>query len=397
MKIRLLLFLFTFICSPLFSQYLDLSPKAEISVLTIGPGNSLNDSFGHSAFRVKDNSSDLDIIFNYGVYDFEAENFYLKFARGKLNYIVDVSNYENFKNYYIRQNRWIKEQVLDLSENDKQKVFNYLANNSEPENKYYLYDFFYDNCATKMKDILVDGVGLNIGFIEPDGFEAYTFRQLIQEKLHWNSWGSLGIDIALGSVIDKTADPEEHMFLPDYIFSFFENAGLAESDKKPLVKATNSIFDNTIVEKKNNLLSSPFVIISLIGVLMILITFRDHKKNERTRIIDLFIFLLTGISGVVLLLLWLATDHTATAQNYNLLWAFAINIFLIGQVFKKKPKKWFIRYLKFLVIMLCLLLLQWIAGIQGFAFALIPLLLALVIRYLFLIKHFNKINSTTNH
>lgn len=104
-------------------------------------------------------------------------------------------------------------------------------------------------------------------------------------------------------------------------------------------------------------------------------------------------FSTSGIIGIILLLLWFATDHEATAQNYNLLWAFAINLFMIAQVLKGKPKTWFIKYLKFLLIMLCLLIMHWVIGIQRFAFALIPLIIALFIRYGYLVKYYTKLNT----
>ena len=125
-----------------------LSPQAEISVLTIGPGASLNDAFGHSAFRIKDPIKGTDLVFNYGVYDFNTPNFYLKFAQGKLNYLIGLNYYEDFFETYISQNRTIKEQVLNVSSSEKQKLFDYLLNNIKPENRAYLYDFFYLARAT---------------------------------------------------------------------------------------------------------------------------------------------------------------------------------------------------------------------------------------------------------
>ncbi len=96
----------------------------------------------------------MDIVFNYGVYDFDTPNFYTKFAQGKLNYKIGANYFEDFKESYIRQNRTIKEQILNLSLDERQQVFNFLSKNYEPENQYYLYDFFYDNCATKIKDVI---------------------------------------------------------------------------------------------------------------------------------------------------------------------------------------------------------------------------------------------------
>lgn len=388
MKHKILFLLFFFIVNNTFSQYNQLTPNAKISVLTIGSGSSLNDSFGHSAYRVKDDS--IDIVFNYGVYDFDTPNFYTKFAQGKLNYKIGANYFDDFKESYIRQNRTIKEQVLNLSQTEKQRIFNYLSNNYEPENKYYLYDFFYDNCATKIKDVLDEALNNNVKFNEPKPFENKTFRTLIQDNLDWNSWGSFGIDLALGSIIDKQAAANEHMFLPEYIHFFFENATITNSPEKKLVKVEKVIFNKIESKQSNNFLMSPIFIIGLISCIIIYFTFLDYKKNVRRKWLDVLIFCITGIIGIVILLLWFATDHEATAQNYNLLWAFAFNLFVIGQVLKSKPKIWFIKYIKFLLIMLCLLIMHWIIGIQRFAFAIIPIIIALFIRYIYLINFYKK-------
>jgi hypothetical protein len=386
MKHFLLLISFLFINQTVLSQYKSLSPDSRISVLTIGPGSSLNDSFGHSGYRVKD--SLMDIVFNYGVYDFNTPNFYTKFAQGKLNYKIGANYYEDFKESYIRQNRTIQEQILNLSLDEKQKVFDYLSKNYEPANQYYLYDFFYDNCATKIKDVLVYSLNDNIKFNKPESFENKTFRTLIQENLNWNSWGSFGIDLALGSVIDRKASATEHMFLPDYIYRFFDAASLKSNSDKKLVIEKNTIYKRTDTTASNNFLTSPLLIMLLISLGIIYITYIDLKNKRRSKWLDIILFLFTGSIGIIILLLWFATDHEATAGNYNLLWAFAINIFMVIQVTKNKPGSWFRKYIKFLVIVMCLLALHWIIGIQRFAFVIIPLLIALLIRYLYLIKYY---------
>ena len=120
---------------------------------------------------------------------------------------------------------------------------------------------------------------------------------------------------------------------------------------------------------------------------------KDYKNNKQSKWLDITLFIITGLIGILILLLWFATDHTGTHQNYNLLWACAVNILVIGQLFKKKTSDWFTKYLKLLVILLCLLPLHWIIGVQVFAIGLIPLLIALFVRYLFLIKHYNKVSD----
>ena len=385
MKIRLLVILFISVFHSISSQ--TLSPNAEVSVLTIGSGSSLNDAFGHNIFRIKDPLNNLDIAYDYGRFPFNEPGFYLNFARGKLNYSIGKSNYHDVKDFYIWQNRTIKEQVLNISAEEKQAVFNFLINNYRPENREYLYDFFYDNCATKIKDVLESSLNSQITFNEPVGFEQKTFRTLIQDNLDYNSWGSVGIDIALGSVIDKTASPEEHMFLPEYIHSFFS---LATYDNPPrqLVKDDRIIYKQKETKTQNSFLTSPLLFFSIIAIIILFITYRDYKSHKRNRYVDAFIFAITGLVGVFLLLLWFATDHTATAQNYNLLWAFPLNIFFLWKANEKK--NWVIKYLKFLVIMLCLMTFHWILGIQVFAYALIPFLIALLTRYVYLINYFKE-------
>ena len=196
----------------------------------------------------------------------------------------------------------------------------------------------------------------------------------------------MGIDIALGSVIDRTATPEEQMFLPENIHRFFSKATLQNGE--PLVSKSETLYTEKEKNKSANLWSSPLVILSLIALGILWITYSDYKKNKRTKWLDITLFTITGLIGVFLLLLWFAADHSTTAHNYNLLWAFALNVFMIGQICRTQPKSWFSRYLKFLVIMLCLLVFHWLVGVQVFAVTLIPLLIALAIRYVFLVQFY---------
>lgn len=386
---KALLSLFLFISVQfIFSQQNLLSEKAEISVLTISPGNSLNDAFGHNAFRIKDSSINLDKTFDYGRFDFEAPNFYLNFAKGKLNYSIGDSTFYDFLRFYTYQNRTVKEQILNLSLSEKQSLFNYLLENNKPENRNYLYEFFFDNCATKIKDVVNITLNNAIDFKPPKGLKQEPFRTLIHNNLNRNSWGSLGIDVALGSVIDRKATLEEHMFLPENIHKFFEVATI--KNETQLIKKSKVLYKQKETVKSSSFLTSPLFIFGVIAILILYITFKDYKNNKQTKWLDIVLFSITGLVGVFILLLWFATDHKGTHQNYNLLWAFALNILMIGQLVKKTINNWFIKYVKLLIILLCLLTLHWIIGVQVFAIGLIPLLVALFIRYIYLIKIFSQ-------
>lgn len=382
---KLLFFSFKIIIA----QPITLSEQSEISVLTVGPGESLNDSFGHSAFRIKDATLGIDVTYGYGEYDFDAPNFYLKFAQGKLNYLISKIDFNRFYQVYSYYNRSIKEQVLNLSKPEKQKLYNYLENNYQPENRRYLYDFFFDNCATKIKDVINIAVNNSITYNKPKDFKDATFRTLVQNNLNQNSWGSLGIDLALGSVIDRKAATYDHMFLPENIHAFFEVAKI-DDGKKHLVLRSYLLYEQRGTFKSGSFLTSPLFIFGLIGIFILYITYKDNKNNKQSKWLDIALFSITGLIGIFILLLWFATDHKGTHQNYNLLWAFGLNILMVGQFFKNEISIWFIRYVKFLMIMLCLLTLHWILGVQVFAIGLIPFLVALFVRYLYLVSHLKK-------
>ena len=367
---------------------LQLTEASEISVLSIGPGYLLNDSFGHSAIRVKDPLYNFDVVYDYGRYDFEAEGFYLDFAQGKLNYMIGRTEFEDFLSFYEYQNRRVQEQQLNLSTKQKTAFYYFLTENIKPKNQSYPYDFFYNNCATKITDAIESILEDQITYLPPSTFEQDTFRNLIRSDLNQNSWGSLGIDVALGSKIDQLASVKEHLFLPKNLYLLLENAQIGSTDLK-IVKKSKILTSSSFVKTFEGF-SSPLAILSLIAFAILFVTFRDHKKNKRSKWLDVSLFAFTGLIGLALLLLWFATDHTATSDNYNLLWAFATNLLFIPSILKTRLTNRGIKYIVFLVILLALMLLHWITGVQSFAIGLIPLLIAICVRYLFLIRHFNK-------
>ena len=374
------------------TQINTLAKDAEISIITIGPGKQLYDSFGHNAIRVSDPSNGKDLAFNYGTFDFNTPNFYIKFGQGKLPYALSVSTYDGFLRNYIAEKRWIKQQKLDLTYGEKIAIFEFLLNNAQPSNREYQYDFFFDNCATRIRDVLAVNLGSKLSY-KPEQYAAslYSFRELIQQRLHWNSWGSLGIDIALGAVIDRTANPWEHQFLPDYVFESLKSATITRNNKtSALIKKETTINNPGPMARNSAFLLSPFFVFLVLAIGIVYRTLRDSKQQKRSRWLDTVLFFVTGIVGVLLLVLWLATDHTATVTNYNILWAFPLNLIFCTLVSKKAPKKWLINYVSFLIILLTLLVVHWFTGVQVFAPALLPLVIALFIRYVYLVRYLKR-------
>lgn len=365
-----------------------------ISVLTMGPGSSLSDSFGHSAIRVQDKSKNYDLVFNYGVYDFNDPNFYSNFIKGYLNYSLGVSYYKDFKSSYISNNRSIKEQVLLLPDVLNRKIADRLIFNSKPENKNYRYDYFSNNCSTIIKDIidesLIDYDYENDYIVENKG--KNTYRNLIYENINKNSWGSLGIDICLGSYIDQEIDVKKNTFLPEYLFEYLNSSYYKHPDlsnKIKLVKKNNFInYENKEFQNlnSNNLFYSPLFIFIIISSFLLFLSSRD-LNNKVIHLILQSTHIITSAIGFLLLFLWFFTDHFTSAYNYNLLWANPLNIILI---FKSINKKWKIALLKLLLLSLALIVLHSITNVQVFNISLYPFFIFLAFRYLQLIKYYSK-------
>lgn len=383
MKISLVLFSLL-ACLSLSAQYAKLSDQAEVSLITVGPGPTLVDCFGHSAFRVKDPALNLDKAYNYGIYDSDGESFYLKFASGTADYIVAAYDFSLFLDSYVRQNRWMTEQVLNINQEEKQAIFEFLENNTLPQNKYYRYDQFFDNCATKLRDIPKSVLGDKLEFHGEYLTEEASYRDLVDENSFNHLWLDLGIDIGLGNIVDRKADVEARMYLPDYVLSAYEHATINRNGvEEPAIKSTYKLFESDYYEQKRDSLS-PTLVMSVIALIVIILTVRDYKTKKRSRWLDLVLFLITGLIGLIVLLLWVATHHTTTVNNLNVLWAFAPNLVVAFLIVKKAPKKWLMVYVRFLVVLLIAMTCAWLAKLQVFNTALIPLMIMLVVRYVYL-------------
>lgn len=373
----LALFLFSF---STFSQAPLLSDQAEISIITCGPDpNELYSAFGHSAVRVNDPVNGIDYAFNYGVFDFDQPNFYLNFARGRNYYMLAVYNYENFEWAYKRDGRFIHEQVLRLTASQRDKIYNFLLWNAQPENRTYRYDYYHDNCATRIRDILVEQLGNDL-IVDSTFFEAtHSFRQKTTEYLDPLPWGDLGIDICLGLPIDRTMYPSEYVFLPDYLESFVDHMQVkSDSGMVALVKEKRIGNPQTVVGWAS--LIHPWVGLSGLLVLIVLISFFDWRRKKLSRWFDVMLFSITGLIGILLFVLWLFTDHHDAARNFNLLWAFPLHFFAAILLFSKRTKNLLSNYFLVCVVILAGTLAFWWALPQELNVYLIPVVIGLGIR-----------------
>lgn len=374
-KITALLVLVTSLCH----AQIRLSDEAEISVLTLGPSQeALFTAFGHSAFRVYDPVNRIDAAYNYGVFDFDQPNFYLNFARGNNLYMLGVMSYPHFEYAYIADNRYIHEQVLNLQPQQKQRLFEFLEWNARPENRQYLYDYFYDNCATKIPEVTLKVFGDSVVFDGSYVTTNYSFRELTDLYLKAQPWGDLGIDIGLGLPTDKKATPYQYMFLPDFVESGFAHATILHNgQREPLVERTNIIYESR-PEDNSPTFFQPLVIFMILLLLTMFLSYRDIKRGRLSMVFDGVVFAILGFLGVCLLLLWTATNHQASASNFNLLWALPTHLIAVI-AFIRQPK-WLQSYFLAVAFLSTLLLIVWPLLPQMLHYSLIPFVLAIGLR-----------------
>lgn len=382
MHSKKIIFLFVLLCTTLGFSQPELSKNATISLLTVGTADELHSKFGHSAIRIKDSGLGIDVIYNYGHFDFNTPNFYVKFTQGKLLYELSRNSYSNFMYGYEIENRWVKEQVFNFTQKQKNDFFKFLEKNYLPENRYYKYDFLFDNCSTRIPDALKTVLGDELNFDYSQIENQYTFRELLHQNLNTNSWATFGIDLALGSVIDREATFYEQMFLPIYVFKQLPYTTI---NNTPVVTKDVLLLNEKPREDSSIFLLSPLFWVLTILLIVALITYRDYNKQSRNRSLDFLLFFITGIAGLLILFLWFGTDHKATGGNYNFLWTFPLNLIVAFTLLKKeKLPNWLYFYLIGLGVLLLIAIVLWVFKVQVFNILIIPILLALIIRYSFL-------------
>lgn len=385
---KFLLFFFFFIITRAYTQNAQLSVFSEVSIITSGAGNDLYEKFGHTAIRIKDPALKLDLIYNYGFFDFEQPNFHINFLKGFMKYKLVRYDFNYALQNAERDERWVKEQVLNLTVKEKNDFFSFLEHNALPENASYLYDPFFNNCSTKPRDIIKTIIGEKL-ILSDDFTSDKSFRQLMNSKINPNTWGGLGMNIILGSVLDKKATTEQYMYLPDYLFKALSIAKIKKDAKtENLVQKTKNLLQfKEKVHKSNGF--SPFLVFSILLLAVGFITFRDYRKKQRTKWLDFTLFLVIGVLGILILFFWLFSNHSKAPNNFNVLWALAPNAVVAFFLLKSTPPKWVSAYIKFSLLLLILIPILWLSKVQLFSWALIPLFILLAIRYLFLQKTLN--------
>ena len=290
-------------------------------------GDEAWETFGHTAIHVIDSNATgerRELVFNYGMFNGFDKDFELNFMKGKLLYYVGIETFQQFMSEYLEAQRTVWEQELLMSPAQKQQIFEALLVNTLPENRAYKYDFFFDNCATRIRDIIPNtlGTGFKYGNALPVGSHL-SFRDIINQYFYYKHWTRVGVNILLGSKIDKVMTNSQIMFLPDYLSKGLLGAtnGGARVSTEPEVILNGRALPGSGLDE-------PLVVMLIVALLTIL-GCTIPSLRVLGRIMSSMLLLVTGLLGCLILVMWFGTNHQTCTDNFNLLWSLPTNLILL--------------------------------------------------------------------
>ncbi|MBS1595666.1 MAG: DUF4105 domain-containing protein [Bacteroidetes bacterium] len=345
-----------FIVSATCALAVELSDSARVSLLTCAPGNELYSCFGHSGIRVTDYRQGFDVVFNYGTFDYGAPNFYLNFLKGHMIYMIGVDSYRDFYESYVYEGRSVYEQVLNLNDSQRVRIFDFLVNNAKPENRNYRYDFLWDNCATRIRDVFEKNIP-GVSFDYSTFTDKKSFRTLINDYSEEHPWEQFGMGLLIGLPVDRTATPREETFLPDYLSEAFAHATIGG---RPLAGPRETLLDvKPSGEKTLDQKITPVMVFGALLLLIVLVTIYEVKRGKYFYAIDIVLLFLAGFFGWQFLLLGGFTEHTTTQWNLNILWALPTHLFMAFLAPFVRGRRWVQYYFLVSAVLASIIVIGW--------------------------------------
>lgn len=292
---------------------LTLSDSSRISLLSCAPGEVLYERYGHTAIRVQDKEQNVDVVFNYGLFSFNTKNFYLKFMRGETMYQLGAESYEYFAHAYRHEHRKVSEQVLNLNQQQREQIWEALLTNLEPKNREYLYNFVFDNCATRPYKLICSVLGDSIHSTYT-GYEGTTYRNYLSHYTRKGSWEDFGINLLFGPRADKEMHGEDRLFLPEELMNYLSQATLPNGEKVVLEE------DIQAFEVK----TTPWYLtcyagLTLLIILLIITTLLQRRKGKYQKWPDIIFGILYGIILLIVTFLTFFSIHPLVGFGWRLI------------------------------------------------------------------------------
>lgn len=289
--------------------------NGQFYLITCEPGDEIYTLFGHSALRYEDKDRGLDIVFNYGLFNFDTPNFLWKFVLGETDYLLGYTNYNHFVKSYKREGRQVYQDTLNLTSEEKHLLFENLRVNLQANNRIYRYNYLRNNCSTKITEQIDKATQKNVTWIK-EGKSDFTYRDLLDRYLKPNTWNAVGIYLALGATCDQKATWKETMFLPRELQETFINAKKS-SGTKIIQGKTRPLLRNLQPIENGKALSPWMVFVAYLTMVIAIIALK--KKRIIFNIGVRLFWLLNSIAGLILAFLCFVSIHPLIGWNLNIL------------------------------------------------------------------------------
>ena len=338
MKKGLLYIVLTFILSvvnaTVGAQSMTNPDRIQISLLTCSPGKEVWAQYGHTAIRYYDKESGEDLAINYGIFSLDQTYFIPRFVLGMTDYRMGVQPMDMFLAQYSYEGRGVVEQILNLSVDDKEVIYKALQENMKPENVVYRYNYFFDNCTTRARDMLVNHLHGKV--VYPPAEEDATFRSMIHKWNNKYEWSQFGEDLLLGVNADRKTTKSEQQFLPENLRSDFDKA---RYNGKPLVKETNILLDAETEVAEPAFPLSPLSIALIFAVISLVMMLFSYRRQQVYWAWDLALMLTSGLMGIIFFVM-IFSQHPCVSLNFILLFFNPLPLFFLYSTIKKKKVIW---------------------------------------------------------
>lgn len=294
--------------------------SVRVSLLTCDPIQKVYALYGHTALRIENPSQGLDLVVNYGVFSFDKPFFVLRFMFGLTDYEMGIEAFSDFRDKYAYYNCAVRQQVLNLTAAEKEDLLRALDENYKPENRVYRYNYFYDNCTTRARNMIVSHVQGRVVYTGQSQSANSSYRAMIHAYNENHPWARLGNDMLLGIGADRPTDATQAQFLPDNLRKDFDHAVIVDENgsSRPLVVQSFWALPKVVVPVESEFPLTPTQCALILAAIVLLSTVWEYRKRKNYWLLDLLLLLADGACGFILLAM-VFSEHPTVKLNLQIL------------------------------------------------------------------------------
>ena len=356
---RLKYFIFCLFMGVAFSVQSQSTDSIRFSLLTCAPGTEIYSLFGHTAIRYENYTRRIDVAFNYGMFSFNTPNFIFRFVAGETDYQLGITPYSYFEAEYAMRGSSVYQQVLNLTQSEKERLLTILENNYLPENRIYRYNYFYDNCTTRARDKIEECIEGKV--VYPDSLSGKSYRSIVHEFTAGSPWNEFGIDLCLGAEADKEINKRQQMFSPFYMKYYASNAYIVDAGgtRRPLILDETKIVDVEPEEVQPGFILSPLMCGALFLALCVVMAWGQWKTQRIWWGWDIVLYGLQGLAGCIIAFLFFFSVHPTVGSNWLLILFNPIPLlylpFMVYKAVKRKKDYYHVGNMVYLTLFITIL------------------------------------------